>query len=490
MMGRVRLVLRDVGPWTSGLLVCVWAILIWVVLRPPVADYGIHVSVAERLIAGDRLYAEVWDNKDPLYYLTLAFSRWLTPWGGWLIEVVRLLLVGVASYSLARAMGASRRVAALAGWIGVPVVVLGVADPTAGVLPGTALALLSMAALMRGRYAVAGALIAFVPLFKITVFPVALAAFLTALVLSGGLRQGRVWWRLGFGYALATVAVLLLLALRGELGPYLESLWLNFAYSQEGQEGGLAGLLAHLSPLQSQSVQVTVIASVLALALVRAQASSRADWVRGGQARTLWWSAVWSLAAVVGVLALTGKWPGHAKILIIPAALALIVVCTAGPRSLRRYAGAPTIAVLVIVLLLAGVPPVRGYLTSLEYGRANLNLQGTVSAHAELVLATGPAASYARVGQGDDPAHATGLRDWNLACPRFQQYWWESPATLQRTLDCLPSADVILVTPDLYGPVTSDAWGAFQLDVERILSTGYDCEETNGVRICVRRGTA
>jgi hypothetical protein len=35
-------------------------------------DPGVFLSVAARLLDGDRLYADVFDNKDPLFYYTFA----------------------------------------------------------------------------------------------------------------------------------------------------------------------------------------------------------------------------------------------------------------------------------------------------------------------------------------------------------------------------------------------------------------------------------
>lgn len=42
-------------------------------------DHGIFASVAERLLAGDRLYSGVWDNKEPVFYYTLALGRLVDP---------------------------------------------------------------------------------------------------------------------------------------------------------------------------------------------------------------------------------------------------------------------------------------------------------------------------------------------------------------------------------------------------------------------------
>ena len=45
------------------------------------ADPGVFLSVAARLLEFDRLYADVFENKDPLFYYVYAAALWL---GGWL----------------------------------------------------------------------------------------------------------------------------------------------------------------------------------------------------------------------------------------------------------------------------------------------------------------------------------------------------------------------------------------------------------------------
>ena len=42
-----------------------------------VGDYGFFTGIAERLRAGDVLYVQVWDNKDPLVFYALAMARTL-----------------------------------------------------------------------------------------------------------------------------------------------------------------------------------------------------------------------------------------------------------------------------------------------------------------------------------------------------------------------------------------------------------------------------
>ena len=82
-------------------------------------DRGVFVSTAERMVAGDRLYVDVWDNKDPVFYYLMAAGRLVSPLMDYVLEVGWLAVVAVATYALARrASGATLPavLAAATGW--------------------------------------------------------------------------------------------------------------------------------------------------------------------------------------------------------------------------------------------------------------------------------------------------------------------------------------------------------------------------------------
>lgn len=487
-MSRVKSWLVEVGPITTLMVVCAWVVLLFAQLQAPLGDYGIFVSVAERLKAGDRLYVDVWNNRDPLFYFTLATARWATPLGGWLLEMARLALVAIAGYTLTRDLGTSRRVAALVGGVSLPVIATAVADPATGVLPGVAIALVGLGALMRRKYVLSGLLIGTVIFFKITLFPVAAAAFIAAVLV---LRPGRPVWRIAAGAGASAFLVVALLGVRGELGAYLDSLRLNLQYSQEGQSAqGPVALIDHLSRTMTLTAQITLVAMVTAIALAMAAKLPGDRWRSDRLGAALLWAAIASGVMALGVLAVTGKWPGHAKLLIVPACLAMVLLAGRGPRILRAYRMSAVVTLLGLTLLLAGLPSWGPYLSHLEYARANLNMQGGIPREAALILETGPPSTYARVGQGDDPGHAIGLTDWKLACPRFQQYWWESDEVLGESLACLPEAKVILVTRDANREVTTPMWDRYLAGVEGLLARDYACTDHEGTRICTRMGSS
>ncbi len=71
---------------TGLLLVITWVVVIAITVPQaqsigpqPNGDYGFFTAVAERLVAGDRLYVDIWDNKDTLFNGFVTLSSLVNP---------------------------------------------------------------------------------------------------------------------------------------------------------------------------------------------------------------------------------------------------------------------------------------------------------------------------------------------------------------------------------------------------------------------------
>lgn len=53
-----------------------WVLIALRVQPWPFSDYGVFLAVGRRLEAGEILYEQVWDNKDPLTYYTIAMAQY------------------------------------------------------------------------------------------------------------------------------------------------------------------------------------------------------------------------------------------------------------------------------------------------------------------------------------------------------------------------------------------------------------------------------
>ncbi len=456
---------------------------------PLVSDRGTFISVAERLVAGDRLYVDVWDNKDPLFYYANAVGRLFGPFADLALEAAWLAVAMVAVGVLARALGAAPVVRWALVCLATPAVLTGSFYFSGHThLPGTAVGLAVLAATVRRRYLGAGVLLGLVAGLKLIAVPVVGVAALVFFLLR---REPR-GLLLGIaGAALSASGWLAVLAVRGELVAYADVLLSNARYAgADWLQSSSPSWLAHLERVWSTNVLACLIGVAAAL-MVGAQALRRPVPTREREpgerdAVALWWATAASLVAAIGVLMLTALWQHHAQLLYLPGTLAL-VVASARPGNLRRLG-----AVLSAIVFVGGAWAVSGgagprlYLGAAEQVPVTLGLLASPTPGAEAVLAGGSSGRIARVGT-NDAGTFFGLRAWHLACPRFHQYPFDPPETFAAGVACLPSAEVIVVDAKAVPEPGEDAWNGYLKDVERLLSERYDCQPVDTGRVCWRR---
>jgi len=148
-------------------------------------DQGVFLSVAARMLDGDKLYSEVIENKDPLFFYTYADALELGGWRGpFLLDGLWLAIGALAMGLLLRELRAPRA-AVVTGFLVYPLALTS-GWYLAGLSMLGALALVPLIpwAWLRGRYVGAGALLAVVLLFKLNLAAL-VAAPLAALLLLG-----------------------------------------------------------------------------------------------------------------------------------------------------------------------------------------------------------------------------------------------------------------------------------------------------------------
>ena len=477
--------LTRIGPLPIGLFAITWWIVSFRVLGAVDGDYGGFISVSERLIAGDRLYLNVYENKDPLFHYLFASSRVVSPLGSWFLSIALLAVAASAVWVISRAVGITGRPAFLLAAVCTPILLTGAEYfPGASHIPAVGMILVIIALTFRRKLFLAGLALAAVAGLKLILLPLALALLICAMVFFPASRRVV---RAGLGAATGVAVVVVVLLARGEFFPYLDDLRLNTAYSQAAAGGasGLSGFTNHLARVFDQGNQLMLAMSLLLLlgawAAARARTSTPID-------RFFTWSVVVSVAYSLLVIATTGLWGHHGLVLLIPAILSLVMFVRELPQKLGELPNRAIPALILGVWILAGMPAPAGYLTPFVYARANLNAHLNPGDEAQAILSTGAATSYMRVGNARDAGHAFGLRKWTLACPRIFQEVWESKEILDSTLACLPSANVILVSHEV-APIESYlAWSDYVAGVNRLLSHGYSCRETPAGRVCRKEG--
>lgn len=445
------------------------------------ADSGIFLSVIGRLLAGDRLYSDVFDNKDPLFFYTGALAVKAIGWQGLAaLDGLWLAVGALGTAAFLRAAGATRLVAAT-GFVVYPLLLTG-----AWYRPGysmlAALALIPVIGWLwlRERWVWAGVVLGLVLGFKANLALVALAAPLVALFMAPPAERVReVLLRFTTG-VIATVGTLAaILAVRGELGPYLTMQRGNVTYANHVLEyqGRRGGVLGHLQLVVDETPHTPRLLALFVLG------GALAVWVllrrreRHGLLAALFLA---TSAATLVTFALTAAWVHHMQLIAYPATLLLAVVVAflmdIPGRALLRAAAAASVVVASLWALSTWDD--SGAVT----GPRSLWWSAGSSASADVLEDAAArrhpppgAVTYARLGRDDDDAHGLFLdHRFNLTCPRFHQHLHTED--LEAVVDCLERRRPQLVLTGsgfAFDGTAPDRWNAFVQQGEALLEREY-----------------
>jgi hypothetical protein len=468
--------------------------LVLVLLRgePIVAsDQGVFLSVAARILAGDHLYSEVIDNKDPLFFYTYAGALWLGGWRGpFLLDALWLAVAGVSIALAIRELRAPLAavvaaffmypLALTAGWYG-----LGLS-----MLAGLAFAPLVPWCWLRARFAASGGVLGIVMLFKLNLAPVAAASLVPCVAL--GVPKRPRWRGLAFsavGLSGTLLVAGLLLAVRGELRAYLDSIAYNVHYSNARIEadGPLGRVADHLDvPFRffrdSGRWQVPATILVLATFLV----GGLEAWRRGWLAETLLATAAGAtLLLTIGVLALTAYWTEHLQMLAYAATLVGATLIAVAARLLGARIGTVVAAVFVVFALWASVKNDGGLEVSSAWSSPPISAGAIALERARLRFeANAQHVTYMVLGSNSENGHAAFIGDeFDLVCRWFQLYPFSLPEQFDETLACVKSKrpEFVLVTLGFFEtPSDGSPWARFVLSSKELLDRHYELVEKEG----------
>jgi hypothetical protein len=319
-------------------------------------------------------------------------------------------------------------------------------------------------------------------------FPLAITIAIVALLT---LKASKVvWLRTLITFLVALIVFALSVVLRGEFLPWLEAIRWNGVYANALGPGDRAHTFAfHLLSSLTEPVQLVIITAALLGILARVMTKNEVEREERVEVQMLFNVMIATLLVGIGTLSLMGLWGHHALILMTPVVIALILFGYAVAQHVQVSRAPEVILFTLAALSLSGWPGPSSYVTPIIYARANLSAYFTPSPEARAILSTGAPTSYARIGNGDDSAHTTGLNGWKLQCPYFAQFPWESMETLDPTLRCLPSANVILVQGDGQRVAGGSDWNAFMGAVDLLLEREYACRQSFGETVCKRKNS-
>jgi hypothetical protein len=477
-----------------------FAVFLWV-LRIPLtipslnADRGVYVSSAERLLAGNKLYAEVFEAKDPIFIWQIAFGRFFSPLMDIVLENFWIFLASCSIYWLSRYSKLPNHICIFLGFVISPVILTGLNYyPGYSHLPGIAVVFLTTVCLVKKSYFCAGLASALLFFLKIMLFPIVFFLILYVQVFHG--NKGS-FSKLALGTTTGALIPFLILYSRGEFYSYLDILFFNRTVSAENLYTKWPSPIAHFLMTRTSN-SIFLICSVafilFCVLLYNHKMKNYRLSFRNFDKFNLWFYASISLSSSLLIIMLTGMWWHHNQILAIPAILSLIVLAQTFESLVKKHT---LIIVAISVLLTIGFTGLRSMnvVPSLKNAQISINELTVLSPEARVLLAIGKTGNYARIGTNDDRGHAYGLRNWELVCRVYQIYPIYPKAMkkyLEETLSCLPKAEVILVSPEaqrwlLLKTKNSEYMKEFSDQVNVILKNNYDCRNIFGVLRCVIR---
>jgi len=457
----------------------------------PNGDYGFFTGVAERLIAGDRLYVDIWDNKDPFVFYSIALARFFGIWGAWLLELLWIVAAAIAVWNIARWLEAPHALAIWASAGATPLLMVGLPYFMGSThIPGIALTLVALAATIRDRPIVAGLVLAALTFFKLIMLPLGLAVLLVAIFTRRGtwtrigVKQQLTWTLASFGMGLVATAVLL--ALRGELVPYLDAQLANILYSQTPivpvQDPSLLRWIAqHVVTLVNPHVLAIVLTS--GALLVWFAWAVRSD--RTAREFSLWWIAGTAFVIEGLTVAAVSKWLHHALIFAVSSALIILLLAKGLARVKRGSGVLGVIALLIVTYPLMGVPSLSTYSNAVSSTGVNLR-EAEKTDRVTAVLQEMDPAPIAFIGAGNLVPRSLQLSDWPLACRHIAQRHFDSPRAFQETEECLPTAHVVVIAPDAEPRDGFPTYNAFLENARQQASRERSCTQVDGFIVCSR----
>ncbi|MGC1217734.1 MAG: hypothetical protein WA883_09690 [Phormidesmis sp.] len=487
----------------------------------PFVDRAVFVSVAEYLLSGDRLYTDVYDNKDPLFFYAVAAQRLLGPAAEYLFELLLIAVSAVSAYAIAcvadRAGISDRVRSGKVLLIAVPLLLTGVFWlPGYTTLPGTALCLLACALFLRQKMLLAGGCIGLVAFTKLIMLPLPVVfCFSYELVLWKGHFSRQRFSRMTAGFLAVCAAVAVILLSRGEAAGYLQAQKNNFLYSNGvlfGNGTFLESFVSHLRVMflgeeEKLCLLFSLIASMGFSGFFVAQPGI------GKRTKAFIISSLVTCVMAVIVLGLTGIWKHHLQLLYFSQTLMLICIAIGlGPKDLglKQVAGLRqrmANALYAIALIFSAVV-LSGTLSPYQYLAApDTVVQAVILRTSNLVQASPETKAlqavypdgiaFARLGQNSTVIPYGAAND-SLICPEFGQYPFYSPERLNSILECAKTAPT-LVVDDSFTPLKEipkwwprDAqkdlivknWNGFVTAGENLIQTQYVCQRLENVRVC------
>jgi hypothetical protein len=404
-------------------------------------DRGIFESVSYRLLAHDQLYSEVWDNKDPLFYYINSLTLKISPIADLFLEGSLFFLISVILYQLNKNHITTSETNFLISFFMAPLIIIQINYfPGYTHLPGEVLLFGIILLLVKEKYAFVGLLMGILLFTKIIFFPIAV------LILINLRLKKIVELKIILKYFVFSITLITFgMFLRHELAPWGQSLYLNYFYTLSTPNRFNTFISFFYSKIGIFSI--FYLGMIMYLNLTKFKKRDHKEL-----------AIVNSLAlSTILVSVFTSKNYHHLQILTPTILIVTILFFREIYKNKIIFRGV-IIFSLTCLLLISHIFNYKENWSNLSRYYTN----DTGKSFGEVAL-VGEAkkGTYARLGQNDDNAHARGLYDWKLVCPRFHQYPFDNLSTFNQTLECIADADYLIISPTFKEYSQTPAWNEF-----------------------------
>jgi hypothetical protein len=453
-------------------------------------DMGQFLSETAVLARGQNLYRDIFEIKDPLFFVTSTLSTLLIGRSGpYIVDAIAVALAAPIAYVALKSLSIDKFKSAVGAVLFV------------GTLSGAyfqsfrtgtvclVLILCSIIAVNNGRLFTTGVIFAAVFGLKMPYIPFLVCPFVL------GLKYLKTKWnflRLISGFLSTILVIAGVLHMRGELIPYFEMVRINFKYREMypaivGFNQGISGYIDAVNR-NGSSATLLILVTICSWLLVLTS-NTRKNWY-----------VISSLAmlqlSVLFVIFTTAMWVHHLQMLCLFGFATYALAFTTTSRSLQKY---PIYGLLVLVLIGINFQTV-GF-------RIPIKPQQPIADVIQPKWITPPEATYviryvnnskktiyfARLGPNDDLGLVSFLpNNWKLACPEYVQGGLEDVKWISKITACMTEKpEIIFVSPGFFS-LTRPA-GYYELlksEAKKVLVDHYFCfslPERPGAEICEKK---
>lgn len=451
-------------------------------------DMGQFLSQTAALVRGHHLYRDIWEVKDPLFFVIATLSTFVFGRGGpYIADALAVALSAPVSYLALKSMNINKQFSAIGAIIFV------------GSLSGAyfqsfrtgticiVVLLLSMISMNKGKLFLTGVFFAIVVLLKMPYVPFLVCPLVMG---AGSFRSKRNSYRITFGFLLTLIFVFGLMQLRGELFPYFEMVKSNFKYRETypsivGFRPGLAGYID------------TVNGNGSSFSLLLATAAG--SWLfikRKNPYNSRFFIGMLSLQmAVLFVILTSAMWVHHLQILCLFGFATYAIVVSSATDTFLKSGTKALVAFLLVITSISITGFNIPFKPQLEFSEV-IDPKWTVPPEIlyinKNVRFLKAELEFARLGPNDDFGLFTFLpNNWKLVCPEFAQYGHEDADWIADIANCLDQKPaVVIVSPGFFA--LSRASGDYEIlknKAQNVLDEKFNCvevEERPGAFICER----